>query len=290
MGKLYDQMRSDLVLRGYAASSVKEYLRYARKFVAFHRRSPLELGEDDVRAFLHHEIEVRKLAPNSTRAAVAALKFLFGETLGRPDVVARIPFPKQPLPLPDVASPEEVRTLLGAAPSTTTRVLLMLGYGAGLRISEARRLRRSDIDSVRGVLKVTAGKGSKDRLTLLPQALLEELRGYWRERRPPGEWMFPGRGGGPLSKCAVADRFRAAHTASGLRRPMTFHSLRHAFATHLLEDGVDVVTIQSLLGHSDLSTTLRYLRVRAVRVSAVTSPLQRLFRQKPKPGDEPSPA
>src|SRR6187401_1666930 len=111
MGKLSDQMRSDLVLRGYAASSVKEYLRYARKFVAFHHRSPLELGEEHVRAFLLHEIEVRKLKANSTRAAVAALKFLFGQTLGRPDVVDKIPFPKQPLPLPDVASPEEVRTL-----------------------------------------------------------------------------------------------------------------------------------------------------------------------------------
>lgn len=280
MGKLADQMRSDLVLRGYASSTVADYLRCARKFVAFHNKSPLEMGEVEVRAFLHHLIEVHSLQPNATRVPVAAIKFLFAKTLGRPEVVARIPFPKQPQPLPDVASPEEVRALLEASPSTTTRALLMLGYGAGLRISEARMMRIGDVDSKRHVLRVTAGKGRKDRLTLLPATLLDALRQHWRERRPKGEWLFPDRRGRPLSKSAVTLRFNKTHAAAGLRRPMTFHSLRHAFATHLLEDGVDVVTIQALLGHSRLSSTLRYLRVRADRIEAITSPLEQLFAAK----------
>lgn len=276
MGKLADQMRSDLVLRGFASSTIEEYLRSTRKFVAFHKKSPLVLGEAEIRAFLHHEME-RGLQPNSTRIAVAALKFLYAKTLGRPEVVARIPFPKQPKPLPDVPSPEEVRALIEAAPSTTTLALLMLGYGAGLRISEARMVRVRDVDSQRHVLKVNAGKGKKDRLTLLPAPLLDTLRRHWKERHPRDEWLFPGRRDRPLSKSAVTARFDEAYAASSLRRPMTFHSLRHAFATHLLEDGVDVVTIQALLGHTHLGTTLRYLRVRADRIEAITSPLERLF-------------
>jgi site-specific recombinase XerD len=278
MGKLADDMRSDLELRGYARETVQEYLRCMRSFVRFHGKSPLELGEAEVRAFLHHEIAERGLQPNSTRIPIAAIKFFYVHTAERPDVVRRIPFPKQPKPLPEIASPEEVRQLIDAAPSTTTRALLMLGYGAGLRITEARRMRPGDVDSRRHVLKVTAGKGRKDRLTLLPGTLLGELRTYWRERRPQGEWLFPGlRKGSPLSKSAVTDRFDEAYEASGLRRPLTFHSLRHAFATHLLEGGVDVVTIQALLGHANLGTTLRYLRVRADRIEAVTSPLERLY-------------
>src|SRR5262245_11850461 len=173
MGKLADQMRSDLVLRAFAPCTVKEYLRCARNFVAYHRKPPEELGEADIRAYLHHEIEGRGLHPNSLRIPVAAIKFLFTRTLGRPEVVARIPYPKVPRSLPDVPSPDEVRALLDASPTSMTRALLMLGYGAGLRNAEARMLRASDIDTQRRVLKVTAGKGRKDRLTVLPPRLLE---------------------------------------------------------------------------------------------------------------------
>lgn len=277
MGKLADQMRSDLVLRGFAPSTIKEYLCYARNFAAFHRRSPEELGEDHVRAYLHHKIEARGLKPNTTRVIVAALKFLFATTLGRPEVVAGIPYPKAPKLLPDVPTPAEVRALIDASPTSTTRALLMLGYGAGLRISEARKLRPQDVDAERHVLKVTGGKGGKDRFTLLPPALLAALRQHWRERQPRGEWLFPGLRGRPLSKCAVAARFHAAYDASGLRRRMTFHTLRHAFATHLLEGGMDVVTIQALLGHANLDTTMRYLHVRTDRFDSRTSPLDRLY-------------
>jgi site-specific recombinase XerD len=280
MGKLADQMRSDLVLRGFASKTINEYLRYAGLFVKFHGKPPAALGEPEVRAFLLHEIEVRGVEPNSTRVAVAALKFLYNVTLSRPEVVVRIPFPKSPKRLPDVPSAEDVLALIDAAPSTMTRALLMLGYGSGLRISEACSVCASHVDSQRKVLKVAGGKGAKDRLTLLPTPLLEALRQLWRETRPPGEWLFPGPKGRPLSKTAVTRRFKEALAAAGVKRKMTFHSLRHAFATHLLEGGVDVVTIQALLGHANIGTTMRYLRVRTTHIQSVQSPLERLFTAK----------
>jgi site-specific recombinase XerD len=193
-------------------------------------------------------------------------------------VVAKVPWPRQPKRLPEVPSPEEIKSLLDAAPSLRTRAMLMLAYGAGLRLSEVASLRAADVDSQRGVLRVRSGKGRKDRITVLPPTLLDALRAWWRARPKGGEPLFPGRQADRgLSHNAIAQRFNEAVAASGLTRRMTFHTLRHAFATHLLEGGVDVVTIQALLGHASLHTTLRYLRLRAVHLERVQSPLERLF-------------
>jgi site-specific recombinase XerD len=276
MGELANRMRQDLVLRNYSPNTVPQYLAAARKFAAFHRQSPADMGEHEVRAYVEHLLADGRI-PNSVRVTIAALKFLYRHTLARPEVVARLPWPREPKRLPEIPSHDEIRRLLDT-PCVTTRALLMLGYGAGLRISEARALRVGDIDTHRVVLHVRGGKGAKDRVTLLPPELLATLREHWRATRPTGDRVFPGaRPGSVLSASAVQNRLRVALQAATVSRPFTFHSLRHAFATHLLEGGTSVVVIQSLLGHSSLETTLRYLRVRVDTLQTVTSPLTALL-------------
>lgn len=278
MGKIGDRMREDLVLRGFRPGTIQQYLGAAQRFVAFYDKPPGRLGENEIRGYLRYLLEDRGLAPNGVRVPIASLKFLYSVTLGRPDVVAKIPWPRQPKILPEVPSPEEIKLLLDAVTDARTRAMLMLAYGGGLRLSEVSALRAGDIDSARGVLRIRAGKGQKDRITVLPPTLLEALRTWWRLRPKGGDLVFPGhkRGSG-VSSTTIHKRFHTALIAAGLRRRMTFHTLRHAFATHLLENGVDIVTIQSLLGHAHLGTTLRYLRLRAVHLERVQSPLERLF-------------
>lgn len=276
MGELADRMRQDLVLRNYSPKTVPQYLACARKFAAYYRRSPAEMGETEVRAYLQHLLEDGRI-PNSVRVTVAALKFLYRKTLDRPEVVARIPWPREPRRLPEIPSHDELRRLL-AAPCPTTRALLMLGYGSGLRISEACALRVGDIDRARGVLLVRGGKGAKDRVTLLPAELRTALADHWRATRPTGNRVFPGtRPETSMSANVAQRRLRLALAAAGVTRHFTFHSLRHAFATHLLEDGTNVVVIQSLLGHTSLETTQRYLRVRVDLLEKVRSPLTALL-------------
>lgn len=276
MGELADRMRQDLILRNYSPKTIPQYLGSARKFAAFHRRSPADMGEREIRAYLEHLLVDGRIA-NSVRVTIASLKFLYRHTLGRPEVVAHLPWPREPKRLPEIPSREEIRRLL-ETPCVTTRALLMLGYGAGLRISEARSLRIADIDKERGVLHVRGGKGAKDRVTLLPPELLAALREHWRATRPSDDRVFPGvHPGTVLSSNTVQNRLRTALQVARISRPFTFHTLRHAFATHLLEAGTSVVVIQSLLGHSSLHTTLRYLRVRVDTLQSVVSPLSTLL-------------
>jgi hypothetical protein len=203
--------------------------------------------------------EVRRVSPYTHKMALAALKFLFGQTLGRPKEVARIPWPKIVHPLPTVLAHAELLSLFRSAATPMPRTALLCAYGTGLRISEVCHLQTTDLDSARGVILVRAGKGGKDRLTLLPQRLLANLRAYWREVRPTGPWVFPARSRtGHLSPRHLRDGFHAALRAAGIRRPLVrFHSLRHSFATHLLEAGVDVRILAALLGHARVDTPVR---------------------------------
>lgn len=278
MGKLAERMKEDLLLRNYSAVTAKAYVRVAREFVAFYRRPPTELGEDEIRAFLSHQIVERKLSPNGMRKYVGGIKFLYRVTLGNADLAKRIPYPRHPRHLPLVPSPEQVAALLAKAEGDLQlTTMIMLGYGAGLRISEACQLRHEDIDSKRGVLYVRAGKGNKDRVTLLSPRLLAKLREWWRVRRPDGPYVFPGtKEGRPITMAAPTHAVARVRDEAGLPEWFTFHKLRHAFATHLLESGVDILTISSLLGHSQLKTTLVYLRIRTAHIREVTSPLERL--------------
>lgn len=275
LGVHADRMRDLLVARNFSSGTSYRYLRAARAFVAYWRRDPRELDDSHVLRWIVH---LRETGTSSGGAKVplAAVKFLYRYVLLKPEVVDHIPWPRQAKALPDVPSAAEMRELLDAADGPGTRAMLMLGYGAGLRVSEVAQLRVRDIDSKRGVLQVRCGKGRKDRVAPLPPALLEALRDWWRVGRPGHDWLFPGeRPGTHLTVNAIQQRFRCVLARTSVR-PMTFHTLRHAFATHSLEAGVDVVTIQAMLGHGSLQTTLVYLRVQADRVAEVSNPLQRL--------------
>jgi site-specific recombinase XerD len=209
------------------------------------------------------------------------LKFLYGVTLGRPEVVASIPWPKMKRRRPDVLTREEVARVLDAAPTPYWRAFLTTAYAAGLRRMEVAALRAPDIDSRSGLLRVACGKGGKAREVMLDPALLTTLRQHWRHHRLPGPWLFPARGrtswsDHPVHLGRASQAFHDALVAAKIGRHITLHGLRHAFATHLLEDGVDLYTLQQLLGHDRIETTTRYTLVRTDRIRATPSPLAKL--------------
>jgi integrase/recombinase XerD len=287
MGQLRARMERDLKLKGFSPATIRNYLLYGRKFAAFFMRSPEELGEAEVRAFLLHQIEVEQLAYASYRQVYAALKFLYAVTLGRPGEVGRIPFPKrQPGRLPKVLTADELTAFFAALRKPKYRALFMTCYAAGLRVGEACHVRVEDIDSQRMVIRVRAGKGGKERLTVLSPRLREVLRAYWRLAKPR-LWLFPGiHPARPVSTDTARSVFHRARVQAGLSHGYTPHSLRHSFATHLLDAGTDLVLIQQLLGHRSIHTTSRYTHVSLPRIQQAPGLLDRLPidpEGKPKP-------
>jgi len=278
MGKTRDRMIEDLKLRGYADRTVGTYVGDAERFVAHYMKPATELGEPEVRAFLLYLKEERKLEAGTRRGYRAALDFLYTTTLGRPEVVAGIPWAKSgPRKLPDILSLDEITQLLDAVGRLDYRVIAMTTYGAGLRVSEACSLQVGDIDSQRFMIHVRKGKGGKERYVMLSKRLLASLRLYWRLARPPGPHLFPGRKPAqPIGTDAVRNAMRKAVRKAGIRKRVTPHSLRHSFATHLLEDGVDIRVIQALLGHSSIRSTALYTRVSQAHVTRTQSPLDRV--------------
>jgi site-specific recombinase XerD len=277
MGQLRDRMEQDLILKGLRPATRRNYLLYCKKFAAFFRRSPEELGQNEIRQFLLHHLDVLKRSYDTYRQILAALKFLYTVTLRRPWEVEPIPFPKhRPRRLPAVLSADELAALFDAIESAKYRAVLITCYAAGLRIGEACGLRVADIDSQRMVLHIRDGKGGKERFTLLSPRLLAVLRRYWCLGKP-ADWLFPGAPPtSPLSPDAVRQVFRKACTRAGLSKPCTPHSLRHSFATHLLDAGTDLVLIQTLLGHQSIRTTARYTHVSTERIQRAASPLEQL--------------
>ena len=235
-------------------------------------------GPEHIRAYQLYLTNEKKLTPGSVLIAVAALRFLYKVSLKKNWIFEEvIPAPKKPQTLPIVLSPEEVLQFLGCVTNTKHHAILTTCYAAGLRISETVRLKPADIDSRRMVIRVEQGKGQKDRYVMLSPKLLETLRGYWRAVRPKG-WLFDGDAAGqPISISAVESACQKARRRSGLRKPITPHSLRHAFAVHLLESGTDIRTIQLLLGHRSLATTAQYLRIATSKVCSTSSPLDLLL-------------
>lgn len=275
MGELRDRMTEDLRLRGVAASTLRTYVRCARKLAVFHRRSPTELGEAEVRAFLLH-LE-RTLSAATRQVYTAAIKFLYRVTVRRPEVVAHLPSVKVPKRLPRILSGSEVERLLRAMHSLKYRAIIMVAYASGLRMTEAVSLRPGDIDSRRHVIHVDQGKGCKDRLVPLSARVLVLLRQYWLASRPSGPFLFPGlRPGTHLTYRAVHKALRRAAQDAGLTKRVHPHLLRHSFATHLLEMGTDITIVQQLLGHRSLRTTLVYCRARAIVAAQTGSPLDKL--------------
>ena len=270
---LRQRMIEDMQVRNLSSSTRDTYLLQVSLFARHFRKSPALLGPEELRSYQVYLTTDKKLSPSSIHIAVAALRFLYKITLKKQwSLEEALPAPKMPDRLPSVLSRDEVGHFLRCVESLKHRAILTICYAAGLRISEAVHLKTGDIDSQRMVIRVAQGKGHKDRYVMLSPKLLDTLRDYWRIVRPK-EWLFPGYLDQPITRHAVGVACREAQRRSGLSKPITPHSLRHAFAVHLLEAGTDVRTIQLLLGHRGLATTAKYLRIAASKVCAATSPL-----------------
>jgi len=277
MGQLREKMKEDLKLRRYKSGTIENYVCCAKCFAAFHHRPPAEMGEEEIRKYLLHLVEHKHIGPAGHKMHVASLKFLYGTTLGRPEVAVRIPWPRVPVKLPDILSVEEVAAVLEAIEPIKHRAIVMTAYGAGLRVTEACTLEVGDIDSKRGVIHVRQGKRGRDRYVMLPEVLLALLREYWRAVRPPGPALFPGgTPSGTISPAAVGRALHKAVAKTKVRKRVTPHLMRHCFATHLLEGGTDIRVIQVLLGHGSIRTTARYTQVSAKHIAGTKSPLDRL--------------
>ena len=277
MGAIRERMLAELDLLGMSEKTKQGYVGCCRVFVAYFMKSPEQMGEREIREFLLHLVRDRRASPSSIGVYVAAIRFLYRRVLRNPEVVADLPRPKIPRRLPSVPSQEEVQAILNAIRSPKYRAMLTTVYGAGLRISEACRLRVEDIDSKRMVLHIREAKQAKDRLVAMGPRLLETLRRYWATAKPRGPYLFPNdQSGQPVSNDAVRKVLKAALAELGFKKHLTLHSLRHGFATHLLEDGTDIRLIQALLGHSTIQTTAHYTQVSTRNLRTVTSPLDRL--------------
>ena len=278
---LRQRMIEDMSVRGFSEKTRHDYVRQVRAFAAFIGRSPDTATSEDLRRFQLHQTETG-VQPPSVNSAVSALRFFFSVTLDRPDLSRRLTIVRQPRKLPSVLSVEEVALLLAAAPGPKYKAALGTAYGAGLRVSEVVALKVGDVDAERMLLRVEQGKGRKDRHAMLSPQLLELLRTWWRQGRRlgvmlPRGWLFPGQNpGNPLSTRQLHRAVHAAAQAAGIRTRVTPHTLRHSFATHLLEQDTDIRVIQVLLGHAKLDTTALYTRVATNTIRAVISPLDRL--------------
>jgi site-specific recombinase XerD len=270
-------MIEDMQIRNMASHTQRVYVEQVIRFARHFRKSPEQLGPDEIRAWLLHLRQDKQLAASSTIVAVSALRFFYTVTLKRRWVVEDdIPASRQAKKLPVVMSPDEVARFLGAVDNLKHRMVLTVCYATGLRISEAVRLTPAAIDSQRMVIRVEGGKGRKDRYVMLPPKLLALLRDYWKSTHP-GAWLFPGDPPSrPISPHTISHTCRQVRPRCGIGKPVTPHSLRHAFAVHLLEAGTDLRTIQLLLGHRNLGTTARYLMIATSKVCATASPLELL--------------
>jgi len=275
------RMIEDMEVRGFTACTQRGYLAAVRDFTVFLGRSPDQATAEDLRRFQHH-MRMQGASAATMNTAVSALRFFFGTTLGRGDVAVGMTTVRLPQRLPVILSPEEVARLLEHAPGLKARAALSLAYGAGLRASEVVSLKVSDIDSGRQAIRVEQGKGRKDRYAMLADDLLALLRDWWRLGHDkgvmlPGGWLFPGQNPvNPMTARQLSRIFHGAKDAAGIDKKVSLHTLRHCFATHLLERKVDIRVIQVLLGHAKLNTTAHYSQVDSRTLKAVKSPLSLL--------------
>jgi site-specific recombinase XerD len=268
-------MIEDMTVRNLSPATQRSYLHAVTKFSRHFGRSPDRLDLEDVRAYQVYLVS-QGISWPALNQTVCALRFFYGVTLNRPELPERIAYAREPRKLPVILGADEVVRFLEAVPSLKTRTALTTAYGAGLRASETVGLRVADIDSNRMLIQVRHGKGAKDRTVMLSPQLLRILRGYWRLARPR-LWLFPGRDETrPIDVQVLHAACRSAAQAAGLAKRVSVHTLRHSFATHLLESGVDIRIIQVLLGHNSLSTTARYTRVATSTIARTQSPLDRL--------------
>ena len=277
MSKLREKMVGVMQLCGLSQGTQQIYLRAVERLALYYMRSPDRITPEEVQTFLVSLLEKEKLSHSTQNCIVAGLRLLYRRVLLRSDVELWIPRRRSPQRLPEVLSVEEVGRLLAATTNPKHRALLMTVYAAGLRSSEAVRLQLSDIDSSRMVIRIRGGKGDKDRYTILTQALLRELRAYWKLERPP-EWLFPGESSKlPLVRETAGKIFVAAKKRAGITKEGGIHTLRYCFATHMIEQGVPVRTVQVLLGHSSMRSTNRYIQMARTEVGEEHSLLDQIL-------------
>lgn len=284
-------MVADMSARNLGPASQTSHLRACKRFAAWLGRSPETATPDDVKGFQQYLIE-SGTSICTRNQTMTGIKFLFRVTMRRHDLVAEIFHLKEPVKVPLVLSKEEIRRILAMAPSLKAKVMLSLAYGCGLRAGEVVRLRVGDIDGEQEIIRIVQSKGRKDRNVMLPGDILGLLRDWWTERPTtqdngvagPDRVIFPGYNGKHLSPRQISRLFKQAAKAAGITKPVTLHTLRHSFATHLLERGVDIRVIQALLGHTKLTTTARYASVATGMISAVESPLDDLTPARRKKG------
>ena len=285
------RMLEDMAVRRLGEKTQHDYIKHVETFAIFPGRSPDTATADDIRRFQLFVIETGASICTRNRI-MTGVRFLLRVTLRRHDLAAEVYHLKEPQKIPLVMSQEEIRRLLAVAASIKVRAIVSLAYGCGLRAGEVVRLRVGDIDGAQNIIRIVQSKGRKDRNVMLPADILDLLRQWWRERpsRHDGDapmaerWLFPGyKPGRPLTTRQLNRLFHATVAAAGITKPVTPHSLRHSFATHLLERGVDIRVIQALLGHDKLETTARYTRVATGMISAVDSPLDDLGARRRKP-------
>ena len=274
MGALREKMIEEIRLRNFSPRTEQSYVSAMVGLAKYYRQSPDQLSQEQIRAYLLH-LKERGLSPSSRNVAISGMKFFYHQCLGWNEKQLFIPPRKRSWQLPEVLSPKEVERLLLAATTQRDRCLLMTAYATGLRVSELVRLKLSAIDSHRMMVRVEQGKGRKDRYTILSQRLLCELRSYWKEHRSP-TYLFPNAKGSPLSIDYAQKIYNLAKLRAGIQKGHGIHTLRHCFATHLLEAGVDLRTIQTLLGHTSLLSTERYLQIRQHRLTTTANPLDLL--------------
>ena len=277
MSPLRMRMIEDMRIRGMAETSQKAHIRAVKDFAGFLGRSPDTATTEELRSYQLHMTDTG-VTPSVYNARITALRFFFSMTCGREEMKRYMQFRTQPRKLPAVLSAEEVSELLAVAPGPGLkyRAALSISYGAGLRASEVCNLTTGDIDSDRMLIHVVQGKGRKDRKVMLSPDLLDLLRDYWCEARPEG-WLFPGKPkSNPISPRQLNRAFTSAKRMAGINKPATLHTLRHSFATHLLESGTDVRVIQVLLGHAKLTTTAQYTKVATKMIRDTTSPFEAL--------------
>lgn len=276
MTELRQRMIEDLKIRNYAAGTIDHYVRQVAAFARHFRRSPDQLGPEEVRAYQVYLVEVRKLSYTALKQTVSGLRFFYTHTLRKPFPIEYIPYPRTEKRLPIILSRAEVVRLLESTLCVKHATILATMYAVGLRVAEVAKLRPEDIDSDRMMLRVQQGKGRKDRYVPLSQALLKRLRDYWKLYRPH-IWLFPGQDSvDPITTSTIGKFTRQAADRAGILKRVSPHTLRHAYATHQFESGVELLVLQKILGHLYLSTTAVYTHVADTRLRGVPSPLDLL--------------
>ena len=278
MGELRDRMVRDMEVRNFSPRTIEAYVPWVRDLAKHYMRTPDQLTDDEVQNYLLQLHSQRKLASSTCNQAYAALKFFYAVTVRRSHASLLVPVRRGEQKLPEILSCQEVERIIEASANLRHRVLLMATYSGGLRVSEAVALRPADIDVERGVIRIEQGKGRKDRYTVLSERLVRELSGYYRVYGTAEHWVFwrPSQPAKHLDVSTAQKTYTAAKRRAGVQKRGGIHALRHAFATHSLEAGLDLPTLGRMLGHTSISTTMRYVHTTTKRLSAQISPLDRL--------------